>query len=521
MEGYDTGLKDFLLGASSVPRRTLDELEQAALARGEPLAELLIAGGYLSRDEVRRAHAHLAGVPFITLGHEAIEHEALFLIPEPLARAHNIVAYRSRPGEVEVALLDLADLERVQFLHDQHVRVLPRLTTAESIKRALIVYQKKLKEQFATLAKGGAHAAEGLLRHALLSRASSVHLDFRTAGLLVRYRIKGFLHEAMMLPKTSAELVARFKEWAALSPTLHVPQEGAFKVDLHSGEKLRVRVHSAPTHQGERLVLNLFPTAAERGGFTLESVGLHGEALEHVHKLLHAPHGLIVVEGGEESGVTTLLYTLLDTLEHHRAVVTVEEDIEHVLPHATQLKVRREVGLSTAATLRAALKQDPDVVMVGDVRDRDTAELVASAAARGVLVLVGVERADAFKEHTQLKGVISVGLVGRVCPSCCEQYKLSRAEGQPFEGKANFGRVLEALKEEGVVEPNTQWKDLTFARAGSGCSKCEGGYQGLIGLQEVAVHGEAPLTLVEDGLFKAAANITSIDEVVRVAEGSN
>ncbi|MDZ4225881.1 MAG: ATPase, T2SS/T4P/T4SS family, partial [Patescibacteria group bacterium] len=409
MQVSDAGLKDFLLGAGAVPRRTLEELEQAATERQEPLAELLVAGGYLSRDELRRAHAHLLGVPFVVLTHDTIEGDALFLIPEPLARERSMVAYRTKAGEVEVALLDLADLEHIDFLRtEKNLKVLPRLTTAESIKHALLVYQKKLKEQFGVLARGGAHAAEALVRHALLSRASSVHLDFKTAGLLVRYRIKGLLQEAMTLPREAVELMARFKEWAGLSPTLHVPQEGAFKLEHDRGSSVRVRVHSSPAHSGERLVLNLLPTHTGRSGFTLESLGLHGESLEQAYKLLHMPHGLIVVAGGAQSGKTTLHYTLLDLLNaHHRSVITIEDEVELVLPHATQLKVRPEVGLNTAATLRAALKQDPDVVMVSSVRDRDTAELVLSAASRGMLVLVGVEDANTFKEDKNLKGVIT------------------------------------------------------------------------------------------------------------------
>ena len=519
MEVSDRGLKDFLLGAGGMPRRALDELEQAALEVQTPLAELLVAQGYLSRDELRRAEAHLLGVQFVELGHEAIEHDALFLIPEPLARAHNVVAYRTGAGSVEVALLNLAALEQVDFLRTEHqLKVLPRLTTAESIKRALLVYQKKLKERFSSLAKGGAYAAEALVKHALLSRASSVHLDAKTLGLLVRYRIKGLLHEAFALPREAVEMVARFKEMANLSPTLHVPQEGAFKLEVGGGESARVRTHSTPVHSGERLTLNLFPTTVSQR-FTLESLGIHGEALEAVHKLLHAPHGLVVVAGPGGSGKTTLLYTLADLLSaSHNHVVTVEDEVEVALPHMTQLRVRPEVGLTTAATLRAALRQDPDVVVVASVREREVAELAARAAARGVMVLAGVETEDIFKEETSLRGIISTRLVGRVCPHCKEAYRLARAEGAPFEGLANFGTVLAALKEEGAVHGDAQWKDVQFARAGAGCGECQGGYTGLVGLQEVMVQGETPLTLIEDGLFKAAQGITSIEELFRLVE---
>ena len=526
MEVSDRGLKDFLLGAGSVPRRTLEELGSVALERQEPLAELLVAGGYLSRDELRRAHAHLLGVPFVTLMHDDISDEALFLIPEPLARRLNLVAYRTSEGQVEVALLDLASLDHVDFLRtEKNLKVLPRLTTAESIKRALIVYQKKLKEQFGALARGGTHAAEALVRHALLSRASSVHLDFKTAGLLVRYRIKGLLEEAMTLPREAVELMARFKEWARLSPTLHVPQEGAFKLEYEGGEVTRVRVHSLPAHSGERLTLHLSPTHGGKSGFTLESLGLHGESLEQVHQLIQAPRGLVVVAGPAGSGKTTLLYTLLDNLSaDHRAVVTIEDEVELTLPHATQLKVRPEVGLHTAATLRAALTQDPDIVLVDEAHTQEVVDLAASAARRGMLVLIGTSDQEFFAEDPD--AVVRTVLVRRVCPHCSETYRLARAEGVPFEGQASFGRVLAALKAEGVVAEDAQWKDVEFARASNGCTECDGGYKGLVGLQEVraggAPAGQSPLggalNLAEDGLFKAAQGVTSIEEVYRLVE---
>jgi len=520
MQVGDENLGVFLVDSGTLSRRALEEATVFAREREEPLVDRLVLGGYLTRDELRRAQAKFLGVPFIELSHELIDDGALFLIPEPLARGRSVIAFRRGEGTVEVALLDLADLEHLDFLRTEHrLDILPRLTTAESIKRALLLYQRRLKEQFGVLARGGMHAAEALLKHALISNASSVHLDLRTVGLLVRYRIKGLLQDAMTLPKEAAELFGRLKEMAKLSPTLHVPQEGAFKVDFGENESTKVRVHSVPAHAGERLTLHLFPHTSERKGFSLESVGLHGASLEAAHKLLHHKHGLVVVAGREGAGKTTLLYTLLDSLRmNHRHVVTVEDEVELTLPYATQLRARPEVGLNTAATLRAALTQDPDVVMVGEVRDREAEELVVSAAARGLLVFAGAASADIFKEGAYIRGVINTALVRRVCPHCKEAYRLSRAEGQPFEGFANFGTVLAHLKEEGVVDKDAQWKDLEFARAGVGCHECSGGYKGFIGLQEVLIQGESPLNLIEDGLFKAAAGITSIEEVVRLVQ---
>lgn len=552
-------LRDFLIGNGLVTRSQLaDALSSGG---GEALYDALAARGILSEDDLRRAAAHVAGVAFVVLTPHEIAFETLSLIPEPVARARNIVAYRQEGGAVEVAMLDLADLEAVEFLRAEHgLTVLPRLTTAGSLRQTLRTYQQYLKEQFKALVSAGGHAVDALIRHALLSRATGVHLDLRETGLLVRYRIQGMLHEAMQLPKEASHLFERFKSLANLSLTLHVPQEGRFKAQLAGGDAVGVRVATAPGASAERMTLHLTPERSRRQGFTLESLGLHGAALEETYRMLQKHGGLIVVAGEEGSGRTTALYTLLDLLgERGSAIVTVEEEIEHALPHAVQIKVRPELGLTWTGALRAALRQDPDIIMIGDISDSEAALMASEAAARGILVLAGIDSAstaDALKRLERLgvsglvlgavlRGAIGVRVVRKLCKKNKDEYRLSRAESEPLElakedGRmgANLGRVLAALKEEEVVEKDAQWKELTFARA-AGCAECVEGYWGQTGLQEVLpatlpikellkegasieeleaqARKEGMLTLAEDGLFKAAQGATSVEEVLRVA----
>jgi type IV pilus assembly protein PilB len=555
----DSGaLRDFLIANGLVTRTQLRDI----FAEGQETAlyDALAARGIISEDELRRAAAHVAGVSFVILQPHDIEPEVLALIPEPIARAYNVVAYSREGNRVEVALLNLADLEQVAFLREQGgYTVLPRLTTADSLKRTLHVYQKHLKENFKALLSNSAHAVEALIRHALLSHAAGVHLDLRETGLLIRYRIRGLLHEAMLLPKETAHIFARLKNMANLSLTLHVPQEGAFKTELGGGESALVRVTTAPAHMGEKMTLHITPEGSRRQGFTLESLGLHGRALDDMHKLLVEQGGLIVVAGGEGGGKTTMLYAMLDMLSgRDAAIATVEEEIEYALPHAAQTRVRPDIGLTPAAALRAVLKQDPDIVMIGDVANSEVALMAAGAAARGVLVLAGIEAPSAAAAierlrgwgtlpgliASTLRGAVGVSLVQKLCGREREEYRLARVESAPLEAAspvggagANFGRVLAALKEEGVVDKDKQWKELLFARATS-CNECEGGYRGLVGLQEVLpvtalikellkegaepakieeqAREEGMLSLAEDGLFKAAQGITSVEEVVRV-----
>lgn len=521
-------------------------------AGGASLYDTLVQKALLGEDELQRAAAHATGVPFVQLTRDDIDPEALMLIPEPLARTRSMVAYRREGNVLEVALLDLDDLAHLEYLRREW-HVVPRLTSAHSLKHALLQYQKLLKEKFAALAHGGASAVDTLIKHALLSNAHGVHLDLSHTGLLVRYRIGEALHSAMMLPKEAAHLLGRLKELARLSFTLSTPQEGHFKVELDDNESVSVRVASTPVASGERMTLHLTRSTSGRAGYSLSSLGFHGSTLEEMHKLLGLSSGLILVSGPHRSGKTATLYTMLDMLSRVDAsVVTVEREVEYKVPHVSQMQVRPEVGLHTAAVLRAALKHDPDVVMVGEL-DEESAPLAVSAAARGILVLAGIEALTAAQALVRMRewgvaprslaasvrGVVSTQRVRRLCKEEREEYRLARAEGEPLEARANFGRVLAALKEEGIVEKDKQWKDLLFARATS-CSSCEGGYSGYTGLQEVLpvtahvkemlldglsaeeieedARKEGMQTTWEDGLFKAAQGITSIEEVVRVAQ---
>ncbi|HVU80215.1 MAG TPA: ATPase, T2SS/T4P/T4SS family [Candidatus Paceibacterota bacterium] len=559
MRVNDRALQDFLLVNGLVSRAQLADV--ADNAAGEALYDALAARGVVSQDELRRAAAHLSGVPFVAISPHDIDFETLSLIPEPVARARSAVAYRREGNTVEVALLDLSDLEHLGFLRERHgLTVLPRLTASDSLKQALHIYQKKLKEQFKSLVQHSAHAVEALLRHALLSNASAVHLDPLDTGLLVRYRIEDALHEAMRLPGEAMHLLGRLKDAAGLSHTLHLPQEGTFRAEF-AGEAASVRVHSIPTHGGERLTLHIASERSPRRGFTLESLGFHGKALEDMHRALKAREGLILIAGPAGSGVTTTLYALLDMLGERRTLIaTVEERIEYALPHAMQTVVRPELGLGAEAALRAVLKHDPGIVMLGAVADEKTASLAAHAASRGMLVLAGIAASSAAGAVRQmrdfgvpaavlasiLRASASVRAPKRLCPHKREDYKLARVDNIPleaasFDGRdgADFGRALAALKDEGVVGRDMQWKDLLFSRAAD-CSECEGGYRGRVGLQEAlpisayikelvrqdaetpaldrAARKEGMLSMTEDGLFKAAQGLTSVEEIAREAQ---
>jgi type IV pilus assembly protein PilB len=464
---------------------------------------------------VRRAAAHALGVPFVVVDPYDIPLEILTLIPEPLSRSRNIVAFAD--GEsVSVALLDLADLDALEPLrsagHFGSRRLVPHLTTRESIKRALIKYQKHLKEQFGELIADGRHVAQALIGHALYSKAGGAHIDLGAQGALVRYQVGHALHEAMHLPvQAGRTLVEQLKTMAKLLPVAR-PQIGKFKLEKE-GEAVHIQVSTTPTVGGEHVHLRFARHSQGTRGHTLEALGLHGENLAALHACFARRKGLVLVAGAEGSGKSTLLYTMLDELQHPGvSVATVESQVEYRLPHAAQTEAGN--GVSMAAALRASLRQHPDILMVGDVRDTEVASLAAAAAARGVFVLAAAEDESLVP---QASAVVRVTLARRLATNqFASMGPLSRAETEVLERAADFRKVYDALKEEHIIDPGVAWKDVAFARAVPSTEHPDG-YNGFVGLQGVVAPGFETLNIVEDTLFKAAQGQTSIEEAIRVA----
>lgn len=477
------------------------------------------AAGPMSEDEKRRAEGLRLGVPFVILGRDDISLTALLLIPEPLSRTANIVAYSHGEEGVEVALLDLADLPLIDFLRQTH-RVQVRLTDRQSIKQALLLYQKHLKEKFAGLVQNGKEAAESLVKHALYSGAHYIHMEpahAEAAGTIVRYRIEGALHEAMRLPEEASRyIVERIKSLAKLFPVATTVQEGSFAF-THDGKSVSIAITAVPTARGEKLTMRLAHDTESVTGFSLASLGLHGGTLEQIQSVLHKRKGIVLVAGRANSSKTTLLYTLLDHVTSlHASVATIEDTIEYRLPNVHQSITRPELGLHTAALLRAALRQDPDTVMVSNV-DEDTIPLAAAAAKRGVFILGGIQvrsAANAIDAVPEAALAVVQRLMRRLRTGSTVR-PLARSEGDALEGRVNFAKVLAALKEEGIVHEHTAWKDIQVHSAHT-----TDAYLGKTGIQEVQVgteDGDAGLRLLEDALFKAVQGLVSIEDVVEMA----
>ncbi len=529
MDLSDSVLRDFLVDAGLVSRRQIE-----ALPEDKSLSRALIDGGVLSEDEVRRAAAHALGVPFVVLTEDDISTDALSLLPEPLCRAHHVAAYRTQGDKLEVAVLDLKDLEALDPLRGAlPYKIAPRLTTRDSLRKALLSYQRHLKERFGErlrAEKDPRRLLEALLRHALHQRAQEAHIESSERGLIVRYRHGQSLSDAMLLPNSSLGLVSAIRTLGNVgSRTL--PQEGRFKLDLGSGTSVAVRVSSVPLVDGEKLLLRILPESAGARGYTLEGLGLHGQQATLLRAALGERAGMVLVCGALGSGKTTLLYTLLDVVHSPElSLASIEEHVAERLPYVAQTQ-SNPPALTMAAALRATLRQDPDVVMLDSIGDRDTAALALSAAARGVLVLASIDAptADAALERLKAWGLserelsavsitVETGVVKKLCDKQTRtSRKVERRHLEPLEAHADFAHVLASLKEESATAKDVAWKDIEYPQV-TGCSECDKGFRGEVGVFAVFRSGIRGLNLIEDALFKAAAGQTSLSEALRLGE---
>ncbi|HEY4514447.1 MAG TPA: GspE/PulE family protein [Candidatus Paceibacterota bacterium] len=572
----DTHLKSFLADAGLVSQKDFDAAEMEAKEAGRPVGEILTAKNAIGEDELRRTYAYILGIPFVSLTGTKIKYETLSLIPEPVARRNNIIAFNHRGDELEVAMLDTDDLAAIDFIKKKtHLKVLPRLTDNASIKYALKEYQQSLKDNLgdvieretAALSRSAGKGeeedlrkvAEGvpavrivdtLIRHANAQGASDIHIEPLEDSLLIRYRIDGILHDAMQLPKHAANAItARVKVLANMKlDEKRLPQDGRFGAES-GGDKISFRVSVLPTFYGEKIVMRLLRDNIS--GFTLESIGFHGVGLERMHDALRVTTGMILACGPTGAGKSTTLYTLLDIVNKPDVnISTIEDPIEYQMARVNQTQVRPEIGFSFANGLRSLVRQDPDIIMVGEIRDKETASLAINAALTGHLVLstlhtnsaagaiprlldMGVEP---FLLVSTLKVIIGQRLVRKLCPEK-DKYDLSRDEQTQLERVIDAGAVLRTLKEEKTVGKDAAWKNISFCHP-KDTPACQSGYSGRVGIYEVLpvtstikelvmknetadaiekqARGEGMLSMSEDGIFKAAQGVTTIEEVLRV-----
>jgi len=573
-------LKAFMIDAELIDEKTFDEILKESQETGKKLEDLLVAKNIISKEDLTKLKAYILGIPFINLEKESIPQDVLRIIPEPIARTHNIVAFRKTDNTLEVAMLDPEDLKTIDFIKKAgNYKILPRLTNEESIKNVLRQYQESLEKEFSSiinkesqevksvkieekeekkedLEKAGQELpvvkiVDTLIKHAILQRASDIHIEPTEKEILVRYRIDGILRDAMTLPiSVGPGIVARIKILSNLKLDEHrLPQDGRFKFET-SDSKYSIRVSTLPVFYGEKVVMRLLPETAK--GFSLEALGLWGEALENTQIALRKTAGMILVTGPTGSGKTTTLYSMLEILNTPQVnISTVEDPIEYQIPRINQTQVNPKIGLTFANCLRSLLRQDPDIIMVGEIRDEETASLAINAALTGHLVLSTLHtnsaagtiprlidmKCEPFLLSSTLNLIIAQRLVRRLVPESKEKYKLTKQEIKNLSQYCNIEKIEKVLREEGLLKKNQTLESAYFYRP-KPTKDAPDGYKGRVGIYEVLrvtetikelilkransdeiqkqAQEEGMLLMVEDGFIKAARGITSIEEVLRV-----
>ncbi|MFA7319563.1 MAG: ATPase, T2SS/T4P/T4SS family [Parcubacteria group bacterium] len=574
-------LREFILDSKKVDPEKLKVAFEAAEGDGKKLGDILLEEKLISAEDLRKLYAYILGIPFLDISKNTVPMEILQIVPEPIAKKYKVVAFEKVGQELKVAMLNPEDIQTIDFIRKKTgLKIIPCLTTEESIESTLKLYSKSLKAEFGDIIERNAdevseekiaddlekiamglpiiRIVDTLIKHAILQGASDIHIEPDEKEVRVRYRIDGILHEAMTLPKQVMDgIIARIKVLSNLKLDEHrIPQDGRFKIEKEE-IKISFRVSILPIFDGEKIVMRLLNENSK--GLTLEGMGLLGDGLEIIHREIKRPNGLILVTGPTGSGKTTTLYTVMDLLNTPDVnISTVEDPVEYRMSRINQTQVHPKVGLTFAAGLRSLLRQDPDIIMVGEIRDNETMEMAIQAAMTGHLVLSTLHTnsaagtlprlidmgAEPFLVASTVNVIIAQRLVRKLCNDCKKEYKIEAKEFKTLQENYNMEEILENIKKKGEmagkIKAADTWQDITFYRA-VGCEHCnQEGYHGRNGIFEVLeatesikakisqkaeakdIENEAKkngmLTMVEDGFSKVVLGITSVEEILRVTK---
>jgi len=537
------------------------------------LGTLLVSKKIIDDKQLTTEIAKTYGVKPVELSQIKIPKDVLLIIPEPLVKKQKVVAFEKTPDELYVAMVDPGDLETIEGLKKKtNLKVVPFYAAPKDIDNIIKLYRQSVKSKFAEILADAKVArtdmsseeaaqdlpiiriVDTLLDYAVLQDASDIHIEPMEGEVVVRYRVDGILHDIVNLPKEVQDgIVARIKVLSNLKIDEHrLPQDGRFKKETED-YKVSFRVSIIPVLDGEKIVMRILHE--EQKILTLEQLGFQHSALETIKRNIERPNGMILATGPTGSGKTTTLYAVLHILNQPEVnIATVEDPIEYRMPRVNQTQIRANIGLTFAEGLRSLLRQDPDILMVGEIRDSETAQIAVHAALTGHIVLSTLHTNNAagtlprlldmgvqpFLVASTVNTVIGQRLLRRVCPNCVESFKPDAEFLETLKKEFDTEKILAVMKKERIVSEKTTLADLKFYR-GKGCSQCNNeGYKGRIGIYEVleitnTIHdlitarastddifekavAEGMITMEQDGFIKASTGVTTIEEVLRVTK---
>lgn len=588
----DDTLSKILLRNNVVDEEQLATLKEKAERTSQPLQQLVQAEQVIDEPTLTKFFAEYADIPFVVIDPRTITQEALLLIPERIARQYNAIVFQvdEETNLIHLAMDDPDDIQATSFIQKQigentRIYIAPRANILECLDsyrgdvneelEQVIEIQKENDGQ-ATQAVDESEIAEDspiaqtvnlLLEYAIRSSASDIHIEPREGFVQVRYRIDGVLQEVNRLPRNvMGALVSRIKILSNLKiDERRVPQDGRFKIKI-AGKQYALRVSTLPIADGEKVVMRILDESNQ--SVTLEQLGYWGKSLEVINEAIAEPNGMVLITGPTGSGKSTSLFSALTILNKPDVnISTIEDPVEYKIPGVNQTQTNPKAGMTFATGLRALLRQDPNIIMVGEIRDGETANLAVQAALTGHLVFSTLHTNNAatclprlldmdiepFLIASTVRAVVGQRLVRRLCLNCRQEYTPSKeeidtimplfnlSEGQDFRIIHELVKTAAAQQVGGdtpISTNETTIKKLWKANS-AGCDECtHTGYKGRVGIYEVLNNtvpvqklimanatsnqiqdqavSEGMITMQTDGVIKALRGNTTIEEVLRV-----
>lgn len=568
----DQKILSVLLDKNIISQEVAQEIRLSSLNSGRPVAEIIHSRNLVSDDDLIKIKAEVLRLPYINLTSKGISPEILTLIPEPVARKYKLIPFEldRESGRLKVAMTDPLDLPVIEFLEQKSgkqieaylckeldiltkieeeysVGLSTEVTEAiEETKESVIKNPNATNLEQIIKAAPVAKIVTTILEYAVKSRASDIHFEPQEGRTRVRYRIDGILHEKLALPKSVQEaVISRVKILSGMKiDERRIPQDGRFSFKTGNDE-VDLRVSSLPTTHGEKIVMRLLKRT---GGIPdLPELGFRGFSLKNIETAIRRPYGIVLVTGPTGSGKTTTLYSILQRLNTTKVnIVTLEDPVEYELAGINQVQVNPSAGLTFASGLRSFLRQDPNIILVGEIRDQETTNLAIQAALTGHLVFstlhtnnaaTAIPRlidlgAEPFLIVSVLSAIEAQRITRKICTYCKEDYTPAP------EVQRDIQNILGNLYPK---DPQTSQPTPLKLYRGKGCKECSNtGYLGRIGIYEAIVISpviaklilerataetiekqavqEGLITMKQDGYLKAIEGIITVEEVLRVAE---
>jgi type IV pilus assembly protein PilB len=545
---------------SIIPTDTLDDLLEESEDKEILLGDLLIQKDLMSSKNLGRIVADMVSVAYVDLSSISIKEDILKIIPEVVARKQKIIAFKKDKEGLHIATTDPTNRNVTEFIEKKvGIPVKPYFVTERDIQGSLQLYAEDVQEAFDEIIERKVKEARGakkpepsiikivdmIITYAYQNKASDIHIEPYDEKSLVRFRIDGILHDIVDFPlELHPQIVTRVKVLAKLRTDEHQAAQDGKITSVQEGEKLDVRGSVVPITDGEKIVMSLLSEKSRQ--FSMQDLGFSKHDLEKVKKAYERPYGMILSTGPTGSGKTTTLYAILKLLNKRNVnIMTIEDPVEYDIEGVNQIQVNPKTELTFAKGLRSVVRQDPDIILVGEIRDEETADISINAAMTGHLVLSTLHTNDAattiprlldlgvepFLVGSTINIIIAQRLVRKICLNCRVSTEMNVSVKNIKGEKSILSETIDKYLGDG--------KHRVYK--GKGCEVCHGtGYLGRVGIYEVMIIDDeirkaivekkdsseikklaiknGMITMMENGISKVKEGITTIEEILRVTK---